>query len=333
MSSKDKKPVGQTVDSEWSHIYKTHYNNSSEDSELVPLQSQHPPFLGVSSSYCNGDELHSSTLRKSVNESEDIDLATELNKLSNPDDPITVTGSAEEQAFNAYAKQSGKDKTSQALQKKDLILENFKNKMAVFPKHLSYEGSVVLCVLLSMSEIAYPHISNLPMVDQVLIRSLLPANIGSNIELFEAKFDDRKDFLLKFTTRSRTESFDLTMFNSVAHPRPEDLKDAGTGVVPIEKDGDKIAVGGKILLNKKGIKRLIGVEPPRKVENTTSSNEALLVEESPKRQPVSGRNAFEIRSDIMQMALDYSISNKSNLTPEEIVEVARKFYQFVENRR
>ena len=46
----------------------------------------------------------------------------------------------------------------------------------------------------------------------------------------------------------------------------------------------------------------------------------------------SGRNAFEIRSDIMQMAVDYGM--KYNISdPHVVVNIAKLFYDFVENKR
>lgn len=134
---------------------------------------------------------------------------------------------------------------------------------------------------------------------------------------------------MKFSCRSETEPYHLTMFNSVAHPRPEDLKDMGAGVVPVEKDGDRIAVGGKILLNKKGIKKLIGVEPLKRDAKRQEPEEDACH----RRQPVAGRNAYEIRADVLQMALDWAMRNDDNSSDEDVVDLAKKFYQFVENKR
>lgn len=223
-----------------------------------------------------------------------------------------------EKEFDNYAKQLGKHNFTEACEK----MKKINDKLSNFPKHLSYEGSVVLCVMLSMKEVAYPHLSNLPSIDQSLIRSLIPKDI-INFDTFEVKFDENKDFTIIFSTPPYDKEFVLSMFNSVAHPRPEDLNNSG--VVPIEKDGDKIEVGGKIILNRKGIGRLIGIDNKSKSDT----------EEEPqqRRQSVAGRNAFEIRSDVMQMALDFATHNKSQLTPEEVVNVAKKFYAFVENKR
>lgn len=238
------------------------------------------------------------------------------------DGPSTIKGSVDEQAFINYTKQLGKHTAQEALeQKKKAAPKEVVKKTITFPKHLSYEGSVVLCVMLSMNEVAHPYLSNLPSSDQALIRSLITKDI--NIDKFEVRFDENKDFILAFSTPSYDNEVVLTMFNSVAHPRPEDLK--GAGVVPVEKDGDKIEVGGKIVLNRKGIERLIGVDNKPKQDGEEDP--------LPRRQSVAGRNAFEIRTDILQLSMDYAIYSKSHLSPDEVLNIAKKFYTFVENKR
>jgi len=204
------------------------------------------------------------------------------------------------------------------------IIDNFREKTANYPKYISYEGSMVLCVMLSMKDVASVHISNLPQVDQDVIKGLFVGAPNKCVTNFSVKFDNDKDFiLLDFYAHN---DFTVKMLNSVAHPRPEDLKDVGE-VVPIENDGDRIAVGGKIIMDKRNIQRLGGIV-------TGDHKPEMDVELAPKRQPVSGRNAFEIRTDIMQMALDWSVANnKTGMSPADVVNVAKVFYSFVENRR
>jgi hypothetical protein len=347
--SQDKRDI---VDPNWDRIHKTHYAVESPNTVTSSYSTEETPSYNRTESYCNphydrpSKELVAAVfedakqVRKNAldNAKQALEEAfsnhPKLNTIKQKCDSEVVGSPEDITAYEEHVKTLGRDtigrdnSASDKVKKQTEIHKNFVSKMANFPKHLSYEGSVVLCVLLSMSEVAYPNMSNLPMLDQTLIKTLVnPVFLRSGE--FKVKFDNDKDFLLIFSSTGQGE-FEMTMFNSVAHPRPEDLRDAGTGVVPIEKDGDKIAVGGKIHLNKKGIKRLIGVEPLNR--NATVAADPQ-VEDLPRRQPVAGRNAFEIRSDVMQMALDYSVSSKSDLTPEEIVDVAKKFYQFVENRR
>lgn len=207
------------------------------------------------------------------------------------------------------------------------IIDTFREKTASYPKYISYEGSMVLCVMLSMKDVATPHITNLPMVDQTTLRGLLPDKVAKKLDSFEVRFDENKDFIIKAPNADDT-NVCISMLNAVAHPRPEDLKDSGAGDVPVENDGDRIAVGGKIIMDKRNIQRLGGIIV------TGDHKPEADVELAPKRQPVSGRNAFEIRTDIMQMALDWSVANNKNgMSPAEVVNVAKVFYSFVENRR
>lgn len=324
------------VDSNWERIHKTHYTSGSPSNVITSSSSPNEYPYNVTASNYNPYETDESEkmwkdawkgheqvkLTALENAKQALEEAFENNKVTH----TIKQKSKDEEAFETYTKQLGRHTAQEALeQKKKAAPKEASKKTITFPKHLSYEGSVVLCVMLSMNEVAHPLLSNLPVTDQTLIRSLISKDISVNFDTFEVRFDEHKDFILKFATPPiyDTNEVVLTMFNSVAHPRPEDLK--GVGVVPVEKDGDKIEVGGKIVLNRKGIERLIGVDNKPKSE---PEEEAI-----PRRQPVAGRNAFEIRSDVMQMALDYANHSKSHLTPEEIVGVARKFYAFVENKR
>lgn len=46
------------------------------------------------------------------------------------------------------------------------------------------------------------------------------------------------------------------------------------------------------------------------------------------------RNAYEIRESVLKMAIDWSIySDKNKLSPKEVIDVAKEFYSFVEQRR
>lgn len=332
--SQDKRDI---VDSNWDRIHKTHYaapSSNTISSSYATTSSDGFDFTKLTASYYNPyvegprAELINAAIEdaKQVrkNALENAKEAMEEAFSNHPKLNTIKNKSKDEEAFETYTKQLGRHTSREAWDKKrkEDPAENLKTKMMNFPKHLSYEGSVVLCVMLSMKEVAYPHLSNLPSIDQSLIRSLIPKDIV-NFDTFEVKFDEHKDFIITFSTPPYDKEFVLSMLNSVAHPRPEDLK--GAGVVPVEKDGDKIEVGGKIVLNRKGIERLIGVDNKPKSDSEEES--------FPRRQPVAGRNAFEIRSDVMQMALDYATHSKSHLTPEEIVGVAKKFYAFVENKR
>lgn len=201
------------------------------------------------------------------------------------------------------------------------MMHTFKERVANYPKHMSYEGSMVLCVLLSMKRVAAVNMRSIPLVDQTLIKSLLPKEV--DVSGFDVKFDDNKDFILIFNPQDN-ENITLTLFNTIAHPRPEDL--TPNSDVKVEADGERIAVGDKIKMNKRTIQKLFGHEQ--------SEHSVEKEEPSQRRQVASNRNAYEIRADVLQMALDWSIAkNKSGLSEEEVLQTAKKFYAFVENRR
>jgi hypothetical protein len=202
------------------------------------------------------------------------------------------------------------------------VIQNFHKNMATYPKYISHEGSTVLCVLLSMEPNPSIRMEGLPVTDREIMDQLLPDNLANKIfDDIRVEFDDQKDFIVTFYNEEKP-IHTIRLFNTVIHPPNTSVP---TSVVEVE-DGDKISIGGKVVMDKKAVKKLIGFKPeigPKKEEE----------KEEPRRQ-VSGRNAFEIRTDIMQMALDWAAANgKTNLSPDEIVNVAKKFYSFVENKR
>jgi hypothetical protein len=205
-------------------------------------------------------------------------------------------------------------------------------KISNYPKYLSYEGSMVICVLLSMKDIVRPSISNLPAVDQMLLKTLVPDEDFLND--IEVRFDENKDFVFVFKPGT-SKAISFVMFNSVAHPRPEDLKDFSEGIVPVKKEGEKISIGGRISLDTKGIKKMIGVEPVQREKRVEIEEERSSFN---KRQPVSGRNAYEIRDAILDKAIDIIRINGDykNLSVNDIVDkildISSKLYNFVENK-
>jgi hypothetical protein len=210
------------------------------------------------------------------------------------------------------------------------LVQTFHEKVANYPKHMSYEGSMVLCVLLSMKKVAAVGMRNIPSVDQTLIRSLLPKDV--EVSGFDVKFDDNKDFILIFNPHDNSD-LTLTLFNTVAHPRPCDITSTdGIDVVPVEEDGEVVKVGGRILVDKRTVRTILGQPckdstPPQAVE-----------EQYKKQQPSVNRNAYEIRADVLQMAIDWSKVEDSGggyrkPSDDQLLSLAKKFYSFVENRR
>ena len=221
------------------------------------------------------------------------------------------------------------------------ILENFKEKLINYPKHLSYDGSVVLCVMLSIGKTRGISLSGLPKTDRDLILSLLPPDAPQKMSkgdtLISIEFTETKDFVLTYSPIDSLEirvgddkgwsppvkptTIQLNFFNAVIHPEKQ-----ATTEVPVENDGEKVKVGSALVLDQRRIQKLVGNSP----------KEDLDEEKNTRRQSVSGRNAYELRSDILAMALDYIGERKvwsDYSTPEKVVNVAKVFYSFVENRR
>jgi len=173
----------------------------------------------------------------------------------------------------------------------------------------------------------------LPVVDQVTIKSLVPEKVVKELDIFSVKFDETKDFVIKASYRVGPEIGDIeiitvNMFNSVAHPRSSDISNSG-GAIAVEDDGDVVKVGGKIVVDKRTIRTILGHPAPAIKHD--SEEEPLQ-----KRQPITGRNAYEIRADVLQMAIDWSRGETvaNNYTrPDDIIKLAKQFYTFVENKR
>jgi len=205
------------------------------------------------------------------------------------------------------------------------MLTEVNEKMSNYPKHhLSYEGSMVVCVLLSMQEFVDVPLNSLPQIDQKLIRSIVPDNY-KNITYICVNFDGQHDFVVSLTHQDeKICPFRFFLFNAVAHPREEDLKDTVKGIVEIEDDENTINLGGTIKYDKKRLANLAGTsQPQRRVPEPEPSS--IL--------KTTNRNAYEIRADVLQMAIDWSKSGQVPRTDEQLLELAKKFYTFVENRR
>ena len=197
------------------------------------------------------------------------------------------------------------------------LIETCNAKMSKYPKYLSYEGSVVLCVIISIGETQCISLSGLPEIDRELIVSQLPMDsiikIESNKACISIEFDDIKDFILTYT--SSNVPIKLSFFNSVIHPQ----KQPGAEV-PVEQDGDTFKIGSTLVLDQKRIQKLVGQNPQKNDE------------EPPRRQPISGRNAFELRTDILTLAADW-VRYSGHNSEVEVMRIAKLFYSFVENKR
>lgn len=208
----------------------------------------------------------------------------------------------------------------EALAETKKITDTFSKKMESYPKHLSYEGSVVLCSLIGLKQNNNINLNGLPKSDVELIHSQIPSD---TLPLsFSVELDDQQDFILKCVETSTDsvspKTFILRFFNSVIRPNtaPSDI--------PIKQEGNKVTVGTNLVLDQQRIQKLVGNAPPEKVRNDE--------EDMPRRQAVSGRNAFEIRTDVLTLAVDWINHSNGKRTEDEVMRVAKLFYSFVEDR-
>jgi hypothetical protein len=185
-----------------------------------------------------------------------------------------------------------------------------------------------------MRERVIPRMINLPSVDQELIKSIIPPKFVKELDYFEVEFDDDKDFNFKFNAEDGSHH-EMIMFNSVAHPRPEDISN-GQGEIRVDENGEKLVIGDKISITKmrNRFQRLAGINPELKSKSPIAESNRKNIDEDylPVRQPVAGRNAYEIRADVLQMAVDF-MKKKELSNEDEVLIVAKKFYSFVENKR
>lgn len=235
------------------------------------------------------------------------------------------------EACNQPAESPAKKK---AIEESRKLIESFAQNLKNYPKHLSYEGSVVLCVMVSINETESISINGLPSVDRELILSQLPEGALKKLQEFNAhlkvEFDEARDFILTYShiyvlstkpEETKKEEVVLRFFNTVIHPQHVDK------AVVVEKDGEKISLGGKFQFDKKSIQRKIGLTDKHDTDDDTDDSLP------PRRQPIAGRNAYEIRADVLQMAVDWAARNNQAIkTPDDVVSLAKKFYSFVEDR-
>ena len=200
-----------------------------------------------------------------------------------------------------------------ALSETKKLMDNFREKVAVYPIYISDEGSTKLNVCCSTGE--YCHMRDLSSTDQILI--LGEVNKKNTTCTGNLKFlvtqDSSRDFKLIFPMGNFDKDVTINIFNSNIHPR----KDYSNTL-----SGTPVKINGSVI---EKLKQYANIKSPEGITNSDTPPS--------KRQSLPGKNGFEIRNDIMQMAVDYGCYSKRNIDPDEIVNIAKKFYSFVENKR
>jgi len=198
------------------------------------------------------------------------------------------------------------------------LLTTFHKRMEKYAKHLSVEGATAICVKLALHSPAEIDIASLPEFDQNIIKGMVSGSPFENSKRFYVVMDEVKDFQVIFS-EDKEEGSIFYLFNTVIHPPFNQPSD-----VPIEQDGNKVVVGNSLVLDPQRVQKLVGNAPPEKAKNDE--------DDMPRRQVVSGRNAFEIRTDVLTLAVDWITHSNGKKTEEEVMRVAKLFYSFVEDR-
>ena len=265
------------------------------------------------------------------------------------------------------------------------LIETFRPHLTKQITYLSYEGSVVVLVRLALSKGGETAcvVSGLPKIDRDTINEVVPEGFRKDsffVSLnkyndFEMKFIkpvdasedgitldelneiidellDKEaetgiecDFSSKFKHNDKVkEVFTVEFINTVHNPRYEDIhSDEGN----VEDNGVKVNVDG-IPLNKKLVEKVVNGELPVLLPDGNG-----FYTPKPKSTPINevksvNKNAYEIRTDVLGMAIDWlryqtdmAVNERGNETHiplsapsnAEVLATAKQFYSFVENRR
>ena len=212
----------------------------------------------------------------------------------------------------------------------DRIVKNFlTNRNEPLIHWMSYEGSMIVCSLISIDNegVAVVSMSQLPESDRNVINDILLRIIGKQYDSrsFLVKFDEYKNIEFRLDVDTRTDPVRFTLGNRVASIPPNESSRYGKVDVKVERKGKDVVIGDRIVIEKSKMQNL--------AQTGDHSSNGGYNKEREKKQKVSGRNAYEIRADVLEMALDWVKENKKSGTDEnDVIEVAEAFYKFVEHK-
>ena len=201
------------------------------------------------------------------------------------------------------------------------LLNTFQENMECYPQHISYDGSNVLTVAAALETPV--KLSALSVEDQLVINNQLNQHKLQSVinrSQFKVSLDATKDFELFF--EYGLQKIKVRLFNGIVHPTLNDLSSLN---LPVDIDVDRFQhlagiksnIPSKVILNKenKPIQNILDAKP----------------------QVRTGKNAFEIRLSVLELAVDvvkYS-RNDSDQTGDvisKILQASKDLYKFVENK-
>jgi len=269
-------------------------------------------------------------IREIENAPEDDDMVKECRqRLDEAKDPSVSTTEKEKmykdihRKFWAYA---------QSLPNKNFTIEprklsdaeqaekSFRENKNVTIQWVSYEGSMIMCSLIAVSDddSAYVSLLQLPEGDREIIMNRTNFQVTHG---FRAKFDQYKNFLCSADNCP----VEFTLGNRVASIPPNEAGKGGSDV-KIERKGKDIVIGDRIKLEKNRIQNLVNPTDP--TNNGANRGSGFV-----SRPKATGRNAYEIRADVLEMALDWAKTHgDKKLDTDDVLDIAEAFYGFVEHK-
>lgn len=263
-----------------------------------------------------------------------------LTESSPPSKELLTDAINEAKAVRANALESARNAVNEAFALNGEIRSSSSDTDAAVKKFLtnetpellwtSHEGSLLLSALIGVSERGKVTITlgELPGGERQMVSNILEKLSGVSWPMskrFSVKFDQYKNFEISATNTTTGEEMVFSLGNRVTSIPPNESSRFRNTDVKVEKKGKEILIGDRIKLEQDRIQSLAQTEQ-------ASGGQAPRGGFQP-RQKVSGRNAYEIRADILEMALDWvKHSNKNNMTEEDVLEIAETFYRFVEHK-
>jgi hypothetical protein len=151
------------------------------------------------------------------------------------------------------------------------------------------------------------------------INEMYPNTDGSwpvNWNKYKRDLNDAEKVEMRTWMASAKEWFQKEMFGGV-----DDFEVVVTTTEPPEESGVTIGTSKEDneFRSVPEVKHTLPSEPPLQPEPTIVKS--------------TNRNAYEIRTDVLNMALEWVRDKQSNATEDDVINVAQKFYRFVENKR
>lgn len=270
--------------------------------------------------------------------SEDDDMVKECRRRIDEAKNPTVPTSEKERMYRdihrkfwAYVqslpkRENLKDTTPRKLVGSEQAEKKFRENKSGPIQWISYEGSMIICSLISVSDDGdvFVNMSQLPMADRDIILNMTNHKVSNG---FRATMDEYKNFdcYIGDNVDKESSSKQFTLGNRVATTPPHESSRFGTVDVKVERKGKEILIGDRIKLERQRIQEMVKTE--------TNNNSAQSKSGFQPRPKVAGRNAYEIRSDVLEMALDWAKSRQDkNMDSDDVLDIAEAFYSFVEHK-